>query len=154
MNKYILHKNIFQDLGIVSITKAVTKKTGLLILSVKFFPPEITLYPYKSSNPPCMEYCYHFWDSASNCYLDMLVHHQNAACPSLFYEYYLGKCSLGLTKMPLCYFQGNTAYHSNKFKLHELSFSIPLCYNHIYDLQFFPQKAKLWNCLPIEFLKI
>ena len=60
MNKYILHKNIFQDLGIVSIVKAVAKKAGLLILSVKFFPPESTLYPYKSSNPPCMEYCYHF----------------------------------------------------------------------------------------------
>ena len=34
--------------------------------------PEVALYLYKSIICPCKEYCYHIWDGAPNCYLELL----------------------------------------------------------------------------------
>ena len=39
---------------------------------MKFISPEVTLYFYKSTIQPCMEYCCHAWAGAPSCYLDML----------------------------------------------------------------------------------
>ena len=44
---------------IVSNAKTASKKIGALIRSMKFLSPEVTLYLYKSSIRPCMEYCCH-----------------------------------------------------------------------------------------------
>ena len=42
---------------IISIAETASKKIGALICSMKFLSPEVTLYLYKSTICPCMEYC-------------------------------------------------------------------------------------------------
>ena len=42
---------------IISIAKTTSKKIGILILSMKFLSPEVTLDLYKSTIRPCLEYC-------------------------------------------------------------------------------------------------
>ena len=46
-------------LHIISIAKTASKKIRDLIRSMKFLPPEVALYLYKSTILPCMEYCCH-----------------------------------------------------------------------------------------------
>ena len=55
---------------IISIIKTACKKIGALIHSMKFPSPEVALYAYKFTTLPCMEYCYHVWAGAPNCYLE------------------------------------------------------------------------------------
>ena len=43
----------------ISIAKTASKKIGVLSHSIKFVSPEITLYLYKSTICPFMEYFYH-----------------------------------------------------------------------------------------------
>ena len=57
---------------IISIAKIASKKIGALIRSMKFLSSEVTLYLYKSSINPCMEYCCHVWAGAPSCYLELL----------------------------------------------------------------------------------
>ena len=98
---------------IISIAKTASRKIGALINSVTFLSPEVTLYLYKSTICPCMEYCYHFWGGAPSCYLGLLdelekricrtvgpslavsleplAHGQNVASLSLFYRYCFGR---------------------------------------------------------------
>ena len=93
---------------IVCIAKAVSKKIGALIRSMKFLSPEVALYLYKSTIHPCMEYYCHVWAGAPSCYLDLLdklqkrvsringpsldasleplAHRRNVASLSLFYR--------------------------------------------------------------------
>ena len=56
----------------ISVAKTASKKIGALIRSMKFLSPEVTLYFYKSTIRPCMEYCCHVWDGAPTCYLELL----------------------------------------------------------------------------------
>ena len=49
-------------LYIISIAKTTSRKIGVLIRSMKFFSPEVTLY--KSTIHLCLEYCYHVWACA------------------------------------------------------------------------------------------
>ena len=108
---------------IVSIAKTASKKIGALIPSMKFLSPEVALYLYKSTIPPCMEYCCHVWAGAPSCYLELrdklqkricrtvspslaatlepLAHCRNAASLSLFYRYYFGRCSSELAQLVL-----------------------------------------------------
>ena len=57
---------------IISITKTGAKKIGALILSMKFLSLEVTLYLYKSTMQPCMEYCCDVWADAPSCYIELL----------------------------------------------------------------------------------
>ena len=57
---------------IISIAKTAPKKIGALIHSMKFLSPEVALYLYKFTIPPCMEYCCHIWAGAPCCYLESL----------------------------------------------------------------------------------
>ena len=57
---------------IISIAKTASKKTGALILSMKFLSPEVALYLYKSIIRPCIEYCCHVWAGAPSYYLELL----------------------------------------------------------------------------------
>ena len=57
---------------IISITKTASKKSGALIRSMNFLPPEVALYLCKSTIQPCMEYCCHVWTGAPICYLELL----------------------------------------------------------------------------------
>ena len=57
---------------VFSIAKTASKKIGALILSMKFRSPEVTLYLYKSTIRPCMEYFCHVWVHAPCYYLELL----------------------------------------------------------------------------------
>ena len=65
---------------IISIAKTASKKIGALIRSMKFLSPKIALYLYKSTIPPCMEYCCHVWAGAPCCYLELLDKLQKQIC--------------------------------------------------------------------------
>ena len=65
---------------IVSIGKTASKKIGALIHSMKFLSPEVSLYLYKSTIHPCMEYCCHVWAGAPSCYLELLDKLQKQIC--------------------------------------------------------------------------
>ena len=147
---------------IVSIAKTASKKIGTLICSMKFLSPEVALYLYKSTIRPCMEYCCHVWAGAPSCYLELLdklqkricrtvgpslaasleplAHHRNVASLSLFYRYYLGRCSSELAQLvPLPYSRGRSTRYSDR--LHDFSVTIPRCYKDVYVNSFFPHTA-------------
>ena len=42
---------------IISIAKTASKNIAVVVCSVKCLPPEVTLYFYKATQRPCMEYC-------------------------------------------------------------------------------------------------
>ena len=106
---------------IISMAKTTSKKIGALIRSVKFLSSEVALYLCKSTIHPCMEYCCNVWAGAPSCYLELLdklqkricrtvgpslaasleplAHRQNVASLSLFYRYYLGRCSSKLAQL-------------------------------------------------------
>ena len=107
---------------IISIAKTASKKIFFKCLS-----PEIALYLYKSTIH--MEYCCHIWPGAPSRYLELLdklqkqicrtaspslgasleplAHCKNVASLSLFYKYYFGRCSSGLTQpVPLPFLEG------------------------------------------------
>ena len=52
---------------IISIAKTASKKIRALFDSIKFLSPEVTLYLYKPTIRPCMEYCCHVWAGAPSC---------------------------------------------------------------------------------------
>ena len=114
---------------IISIAKTTSKKIEVLIHSIKFLSPEVTLYLYKSTISSCMIYCCHAWDDTPSCYLKLLhklkkwicrtvvpslaasieplVHCRNVASLSLFYRYYFHRRSSELAELvPLSYFGG------------------------------------------------
>ena len=63
----------FSNLGyIVFLLKLPPNVIGLLIRSMKFRPPDITLYLYKFTIRAFMEYGCHVWAGAPSCYLDVL----------------------------------------------------------------------------------
>ena len=51
----------------ISIAKAVSKKIGDLIRSMKFLSQEVAPYLYKYTINPCMEYCCNVWAGAPSC---------------------------------------------------------------------------------------
>ena len=55
-----------------SFAKTVSEKVRALIRYVKFLFPEATLYLYKSTIQPCVEYCCHVWASSPSYYLELL----------------------------------------------------------------------------------
>ena len=155
---------------IVSIAKTASKKIGALIRSMKFLSPEVTLYLYKSTFRPCMEYCCHVWAGASSCYLKLLdklqkricrtvgpslaasleplAHRANVASLSLFYRYYFGRCLSELAELvPLPYSPGRATRYTDR--LHDFSVTIPRCYKDVYVNSLFPCTARPWNSLPI-----
>ena len=118
-----------------------------------------------------MEYFCHVWAGASSCYLELLdklqklmcrtvgpslptsleplAHCQNAASLSLFYRYYIGRCSFELAQLvPLPYSQRRSTCYSDR--LHDCSVAIPRYYKDVYVNNFFPRTARFWNSRPIE----
>ena len=153
------------------IAKTASIKIGTLIRFMKFLSPEVTLYPYKSTIRPCMEYCCHVWAGARTCYLKLLdklhkqicmtivpslaacleslAHCQNGASLNFFYRYYFGRCSWKLTQLfPLSFFQGRSSRYSDR--LLDLYATTSRCYQDVYVNSFFPYTAVLLNSLPIE----
>ena len=142
---------------------------------MKFLSPEVALYLYKSTTGPWMEYCCHVWAGAPSCYLELLDKLQKriyrtvgpslaasleplalrpkVASLSLFYRYYLGRCSSELAELvPLPYPQGRSTCYSDS--LHDFSVTVPGCYKDVYVNSFFPCTARLGNSLPIEYFPL
>ena len=93
---------------------------------MKFLSLVVALYLYKSTIPPCMEYCCHLWAGAPSCYLELLdklqkqmwrtaglsiaaylellVHRQNLASLGLFYWYYFSRSSSELAQLVPVFF--------------------------------------------------
>ena len=136
---------------------------------MKFLSP--ALYLYKSTICPCMECCCHVWAGAYSYYMELLdklqkqicrivghslatsleplAHCRNMASLSLFYRYYLGRCSSELAQLvPLPFSWWRSTRYSDR--LHDFFVIIPRCYTDVYVNSFFPRMAKLWNSLPIE----
>ena len=149
---------------IIAIAKIASKKIGTLIHSMKFLSPEVALYLYKSTIPPCIEYCCHVWAGASSCYLELFVklqeqicrsvglslaasfeplaHCQNIGSLSLFYRYYFGRCSSELAQLvPPPYSQGRSTRYSDR--LHDFSVTIARCFKDVIVNSFFPCTARL-----------
>ena len=124
---------------IISIAKTASKKIGALIHSMKFLPPEVAQYLYKSTICLCMEYCCHVWAGNPSCYLELsgklqkwicrpvgpslaaslepMAYHQNATSLSLFYRYYSGRCSSELAQLvPLTFAQGRSTNYSDRLR--------------------------------------
>ena len=134
---------------------------------MKFLSPEVTLYHYKSTIRPCMEYCCHIWAGAPSCCLELLDKLQKWICwtvgpllaasleplAHLFYRYYFGRCSSELAQLvPLPFSWGRSTRYSDW--LHDFLVTIPSCYKDVYASEFFPQTARLWNSLPIEYFPL
>ena len=82
--------------------------------------------------------------------LEPLAHHQSVASLSLFYRYYVGRCSFELAELvPLPFFRGRSTRYSDK--LHDFSVTIAICYKNVYVSSFFPRTTRPWNSLPIEY---
>ena len=81
--------------------------------------------------------------------LEPLAHCRNVASLSLFYRYYIGRCSSELAQLlPLPFSQRRSTRYSDR--LHDFSITIPRCYRDVYANSFFPRTARPWNSLPIE----
>ena len=129
---------------------------------MKFLFPEVALYLYKSTIRPCMEYCCHVWAGAPSCYLELLdklqeyaellvlhlllllnpmAHCQNVASLSLFYRYYIGRCSSELAQLVSLPFSRarSTRYFD---RLHDFSITITRCHKDVYANSFFPRTAR------------
>ena len=132
----------------ISIAKTASKKIRALIRSMKFLSLEVPLYLYKSTIRPCMEYCCHIWAGAPSCYLELLDKLQKRTCKTvgtslgasfeplarrrnvaslfLFYRYYFGRCSSGLSQLVLLpYSRGRSTRYSDR--LHYFFVTIPRC---------------------------
>ena len=82
--------------------------------------------------------------------LEPLAHHQSVASLSLFYRYYVGRCSFELAELvPLPFFRGRSTRYSDK--LHDFSVTIAICYKNVYVSSFFHRTTRPWNSLPIEY---
>ena len=146
---------------IIFIVKTVSKDIGAFIRFMKLVSLDVALYLYKCTAQAYMEYCCHVWDGVPNCHLELLdklwkpiyqtvissltvslvslCHQRNVANLSLF------RCSCKLTQLvSTCHFDG----------LHDVSVTIPRCYQEFHVSSFFPYLAKVWNSLPIEWYHV
>ena len=105
----------------------------------------------------------HVWAGAPSCYLEFLdkiqkricrtvgpslaasletlAHRRNVASLSLFYRYYVGRCSSELAQLvPLLFSRERSTRYSDR--LHDFSATIPTCYKDVYANSFFPCTAK------------
>ena len=156
---------------IMSIAETASKKIGALIRSLKFLPPKVVLYLYKSTIQPCMEYCCHVWVGAPICYLELLDKLEKQICRitgpslpaslgplaycwnvtslSLFYRCYFGRCLSELVQLvPLPYSQERSTCYVDI--LHDFSVTIPRYYKDVYVNSFSLCTARFWNSTSIE----
>ena len=73
----------------------------------------------------------------------------NIVSLSLFYRHYFGRCSPELAELvPLPHSYGRSTHYFER--LHDLSFTIPICYKNLFVNSFFPRIVSLQNSLPAE----
>ena len=74
MLKLTFSSELDWDSYIISIAKTASKKIGALIRSMRFLSLEVTLYLYKSTMRPCMEYGCHVWAGVPQLLLGIVRH--------------------------------------------------------------------------------
>ena len=83
MNGSVLEEKSDWGSCIISIAKSTSKKIASLNCSMKFLSPEFTLYLYKSTMQPYMEYCCPVWAGARSCYLELLDKPHKQICRTI-----------------------------------------------------------------------
>ena len=157
------------EMYISGIAKSASMRVGCLYRARKFLPPEVTLYLYKTTIRPLMEYCCHIWAGAPACHLSLLdrvqkrivnlvgeelgstlqplSHRRSVASLCLFFRYFHGKCSTSLSNLvpPVRVFERRTRLSACS---HPYTVAVPRCRTKSYSSSFFPRTASLWNSLP------
>ena len=161
------------DDHVFNVLKEAAKCLGLLKQCNKYFTPSGLRTIYVTYITPNMEYNSHLWARASKSALDFvdriqsralqlkgddrvassitcLGHRRNVSCIVLFYKYYLGKCSSGLSDLiPLPQvFTRNTRFsgRSHAYTVATMSHRTM----HYRKNSFFTRTARLWNNLPAD----
>ena len=130
---------------------------------MKFLSPEVSLYLYKSTICPCMEYCCHAWTGVPSYYLELLDKLQKWICriagPSLATSLEPLKCShlksflfIGFTSTDvhlncLNWFHFLSLEGGQLFidRLYDFSLAIPRCYKlHSTHIQLDPGILYYW----------
>ena len=156
-----LTSNLSWNKYIRSIAKRASQRIGCLYRARQYLPPTVMLYLYKSTIRPVMEYCCHIWTGAPTCHLSLLDGHdlassleslslhRSVASLSLFYRYYNGRCSKGLSLVvpPNRTFGRTTRFSAHS---HPYTVSVPKANTRRYSSSFFPRTALLWNSLPVS----
>ena len=159
---------------IISINKIGSKKIGAFIHFMKILFPEASLYLYKSTLCPCMEYCCHIWAGAPSCYLELLdkiqqrrcravgpslatsleplAHRRNVASLSLSYKCYFGRCSSELDRLvSLSFSRGRSTRYFDR--LHDFSVTVPRCCKDEYvNISFLAQLDSGFLCVQNDLL--
>ena len=134
-----------------------------------------SVYLHKSTIQSWMEYFCHIWAGALSCCLHMIDKLQKKICTtvapsltgnidsfvyswnktrlSLFYKFYFGRCSYDLAELVLLpHSNGRSTLYYNR--LHDFSFTIPWCFKDVYFNSSFPQTARFWSSLPVQFFPL
>ena len=83
MLRFTLSSKLGRNSYIASTAETAFRKTAALIPSMRYLPPDIALYLYKSTITFCMEYCCHMWDSDPSCHLETLDKLKKQVCRNL-----------------------------------------------------------------------
>ena len=83
MLRFTLSSKLGQNSYIASNAETAFKKTAAWIPSMRYLPPDIALYLYKSIIPFCMEYCCHMWAGDPSCHLETLDKLKKQVCRNL-----------------------------------------------------------------------
>ena len=106
------------QLYIQCISKQAAQRIGNLYRAKRYLPPQTILCLYKAIIRPLMEYCCHLWAGAPKTHLRLLervekglknligeelatelqplAYRRNVVSLSVFYRYYIGRCSSAL----------------------------------------------------------
>ena len=132
----------------------------------KFLTAESTLYLYKSTIRPCLEYCCHIWAGAANTSLNLLdrvqrrlkyligdslfsklqpfSHRRDVASLSLFYRYFHGHGSGELASLI------PNLVQTQKCNRNQNAVYLPRRNTTTYSNSLIPRTSTLWNSLPNE----
>ena len=83
MLRFTLLSQLGRNSYIASTAETAFRKTAALIPSMRYLPPDIALYLYKSTITFCMEYCCHMWDGDPSCHLETLDKLKKQVCRNL-----------------------------------------------------------------------
>ena len=152
-----------------SIFRQASQRVGCLFRASRFLHPDTTLYLYKSTVRPIMEYCCHLWAGAPQTHLRPLDRverrvknlvgqvlgeqlqplsvRRDVASLSLFYRYYFGRCSPSLSDcvpQPKSYSRSTRAASSSSMFQVECERSRTVSRSR----SFFVRTSQMWNRLP------
>ena len=154
---------------IQSISKKASQRIGSLYRASRYLHPQSTLYLYKSTIRPLMEYCCHIWAGAPKTHLTLLdrverraknligqqlanellplSHRRDVASLSLFYRYYHGRCSSALSEsVPKPKVFSRATRRADSGTCYQVN--VERTRTKSRSNSFFVRTAQLWNELP------